>query len=141
MGKHTLLRAYLAGICVPTIFLLVVVMPGYVLLREVYHFSIPVERVIVFPMAIVPNLWGFWNVLYVAFLAKRRFPIGLYGDALIFILAPLGFLFARILDLATAQHFVFSVGPVVLPVGLTLYYLAWKYLVGFLNAELGLANV
>ena len=27
------------------------------------------------------------------------------------------------------------------PVGMTVYYLAWKYLVGFLNEEIGIARV
>jgi len=34
---------------------------------------------------------------------------------------------------------VFHVAPFALPVGLVVYYLAWKYFVGFLNAELRIA--
>jgi hypothetical protein len=26
----------------------------------------PLERGLVFPMAVVPNIWGFWNMLYLA---------------------------------------------------------------------------
>jgi hypothetical protein len=33
---------------------------------DVYNVPVPIERVIVFPMAVVPNLWGAWNVLRVA---------------------------------------------------------------------------
>jgi hypothetical protein len=138
MSKHTLLRAYLAGIAVPTVFLLVV-MTTYTILREIYGFPVPIERVIVFPMAIVPNMWGLWNVLYVAFLSKHRFPLGLYGCALVFVVSPLGFLLARVLDVSMIHYFII-LAPLALPVGLAMYYLAWKYLVGFLNAELGIAQ-
>ncbi|HVH50301.1 MAG TPA: hypothetical protein VM781_01445, partial [Candidatus Bathyarchaeia archaeon] len=62
MNKHPFLRAYLAGIAVPTAFLLVV-MTGYTCARYVWDIPAPIERVIVFPMAFVPNLWGLWNVL------------------------------------------------------------------------------
>ena len=61
MKDHTYFRAYLAGIATPTVFLLVV-MTVYTFLRYAYNFPVPVERVIVFPVAIVPNLWGLWNV-------------------------------------------------------------------------------
>ena len=54
MNKHPLLRAYLAGIAVPTVFLLVV-MTSYTFIRYVYDLPIPIEPVILFPMAIVPN--------------------------------------------------------------------------------------
>lgn len=57
MNTHPYLRAYLAGICVPTIFLLFVA-TGFTFIRYVYNFPVPIERVIVFPMAVVPNLWG-----------------------------------------------------------------------------------
>jgi RNA polymerase sigma-70 factor (ECF subfamily) len=33
---------------------------------------IPIERVIVFPMALIPNLWGFWNMLYVWLRQHRK---------------------------------------------------------------------
>ncbi len=137
MGKHIYLRAYLAGIAVPTV-LLLVAMTLYTILRVIYRFPVPIERVIVFPMAIVPNLWGLWNVVYVAFLARHRFPLGLHGDALVFLVSPLGFLFARVLEFPL-PHIFFVLAPIAIPVGLAVYYLAWKYLVGFLNAELGIA--
>src|SRR5260370_37199615 len=64
MNQHAYLRAYLAGIAVPTVFLLVV-MTGYCVLRYIYHFPVPVERVIVFPMAVVPNACVLWYILFV----------------------------------------------------------------------------
>ncbi len=137
MNKHPYLRAYLAGIGVPTVFLLVA-MTGYTIVRYVYNVPIPIERVIVFPMAAVPNAWGLWNVLYRAFLAPRHISLGLFGGALPLLLAPSGYLIARLLGF-TVPHEVFSVSPFALPVALILYYLVWKHIVGFLNAELGVA--
>jgi len=57
MNKHPYLRAYLAGIAVPTVFLLVI-MTSYTVIRYVWDVPIAIERVIVFPMAAVPNAWG-----------------------------------------------------------------------------------
>ena len=87
MNKHPYLRAYLAGIAVPTVFLLLI-MTGYTVIRYVYAVPIPIERVIVFPMAAVPNAWGLWNVLYRAFFAGRRISLGVFGGALPLLLAP-----------------------------------------------------
>jgi hypothetical protein len=137
MNKHPYLRAYLAGIAVPTVFLLVA-MTAYTIVRYVYNVPIPIERVIVFPMAAVPNAWGLWNVLYRAFLAPRHLSLGLFGAALPLLLAPCGYLVARLLGF-TAPHELRSLIPFALPVALILYYLVWKYFVGFLNAELGVA--
>ncbi len=137
MNKHPYLRAYLAGIAVPTLFLLVA-MTAYTIVRYVYKVPIPIERVIIFPMAAVPNAWGLWNVLYRAFIAHRRLPLGLFGAALPLLLAPAGFLTARLLGF-TVPHQVFSVSPLAIPVALIIYYFVWKHIVGFLNAELAVA--
>jgi hypothetical protein len=135
MNKHPFLRAYLAGICVPTIFLLVI-MIGYTCARYVWNIPTPIERVIVFPMAFVPNLWGLWNVLHRAFLG--RVSLGIFGGLLPLLLAPLGYLMTRILDFSIPQH-ALAMAPIGLPIGMILYYLVWKYLVSSLNAELGVA--
>jgi hypothetical protein len=137
MNKHPYLRAYLAGIAVPTAFLLAV-MTAYTVIRYVCGIPVPIERVIVFPMAAVPNAWGLWNVLYVAFVEKRHISLGLFGGALPLLLAPGGYLVTRLLNFAVPPE-VFAVAPFALPIGLVLYYLVWKYFVGFLNAELGIA--
>jgi hypothetical protein len=137
MNKHPYLRAYLAGIAVPTVFLLIA-MTTYTIVRYVYHVPLPIERLIVFPMTVVPNAWGFWNVLYRAFLAPRHLSLGLFGGALPLLLAPSGYLTARLLGF-TVPHELLSAVPLGLPVALILYYLAWKHFVGFLNAELGIA--
>jgi hypothetical protein len=137
MRRHPLLRAYLAGIAIPTAILLVI-MTVYTLIRYVYNIPIPIERVIVFPMAAVPNAWGLWNVLYVAFLEKRHFSLGLFGGALPLLLAPGGLVVTRLLNFNVPRE-VFHYAPFALPVGLIVYYLVWKYFVGFLNAELEIA--
>jgi hypothetical protein len=136
MSKHPFLRAYLAGICVPTIFLLVVA-TGFTFLRYVYNVPIPIERVIVFPMAVVPNLWGAWNLLHTAFLAQR-FSLGFFGALLPLLLAPLGYFVAHLLEFPI-PHPVLALAPIGLCVAVILYYLVWKYLVSFLNTELGIA--
>lgn len=131
MNQHTYLRAYLAGIAVPTVFLLVV-MSGYCVLRYVYDFPVPVERVIVFPMAVVPNLWGLWNVLFVALRSRLQLSLGLHGALLPILLAPLGMAVAGLLHFP-APAIISHVWPIAAPVALIVYYFAWKYLVGFLN--------
>ena len=137
MNRHPYLRAYLAGIAVPTVFL-VVIMTGYTIIRYVYDLPVPIERVIVFPMAAVPNVWGLWNLLYVAVFEKKHVSLGLFGGVLPLLLAPGGYLVTRALDFNVPRE-VFHVVPFALPVGLVVYYLAWKYFVGFLNAELRIA--
>jgi hypothetical protein len=137
MNKHPLLRAYLAGIALPTVFLLVV-MTAYTVIRYVVNVPVPVERVIVFPMAAVPNAWGLWNLIYQAFGQRRQWSLGLFGGALPLLLAPGGYLVTRLLQFNVPSE-VFHVAPFALPIGMIVYYLAWKYFVGFLNVELGIA--
>jgi hypothetical protein len=60
------LLAYMAGICLPTIFLL----------SAITAFAVSIERARVFPMAVVPNAWGVWNMFYLV-LHSRRWPLGL----------------------------------------------------------------
>src|SRR5215471_14451780 len=137
MNQHIYLRAYLAGIAVPTPFLLVA-MTAYTIFRLVYHFPVPVERFIVFPMAVIPNAWGLWNVLFIFWRERLQMSIGLHGALLPILLAPLGVAVAGLLNFqipSFALHFF----PVAAPLGLIIYYLAWKYFVGFLNRVLELA--
>lgn len=137
MNQYIYLRAYMAGIVVPTIFLLVAA-AAFCVARYVYNIPIPIERVIVFPMAVVPNLWGLWNMLFLALHARSRLSIGLHGAILPPLLGPLGFVLTRILDFSIPA-FVAHAFPIVAPIGLILYYFAWKYLVGFLNRVLEIA--
>src|SRR4029077_13052359 len=78
MVTHPYLRAYMAGIVVPTLGLLVA-LSAFVTLRLILHFPVPIERAIAFPMAIVPNLWGVWNMLYVRLRQSRHWRIGAHG--------------------------------------------------------------
>lgn len=137
MNKHPYLRAYMAGIAVPTP-LLLIAMTGYTVFRVIYHFPVPVERFIVFPMAVVPNAWGLWNVLFIAW--RRRVPLslGLHGALLPILLGPLGLAASSLLNFSI-PGFAAHIFPVLAPVALILYYFAWKYLVGFFNCVLELA--
>jgi len=131
MNQHIYLRAYMAGIVVPTVFLLVVA-TVFTIARYVYNVPVPVERVIVFPMAVVPNVWGLWNILFLVWRDRLKLSLGLHGALLPFLLAPLGIVVTSLLKFSIPS-FAAHVFPIAAPVGLLVYYFAWKYLVGFLN--------
>ena len=148
MSQHPYLRAYMAGITVPTAFLLVI-MTGFFIARHVYAVPIPIERVIVFPMAILPNLFGVWNMLYVRLSQHRRVSIGLHGALLPFVLAPIALTFATSLGFLTftasavvwfeALRIPYTFLSLVFPTVVVAYYLIWKHLIGFFNRLLGIA--
>ena len=145
--NHPYLRAYMAGIVVPTAFLLVA-MTGFTLARFVFEVSVPIERVIVFPMALIPNLFGVWNMLYVGLRSRSRLSIGAHGALLPFVLIPLGLALGTVIGVVRidqdgvqafqAVRLPFSNGVFVLPVVVVVYYLVWKYIVGFLNDLVGI---
>ena len=91
MKTHPYLRAYMAGIAVPTPFLLVAV-TGFTIGRAIFNLPVALEHVIIFPMAVVPNLWGVWNMLRLALGTGDRWPIGVHGAVLPLLLMPLGLL-------------------------------------------------
>ena len=148
MKQHPYLRAYLAGIAVPTCFLLVA-LSVFCIARLVCQIPVPIERAIIFPMALVPNIFGLWNMLYLALHRHRYLPLGLHGAILPFVLVPLGFLLATSLGFLRVGsdgvlwfdtlHVPYSAVLTVFPVPVLIYYLVWKYLVGFLNELLGIA--
>jgi hypothetical protein len=137
MNRHPYLRAYMAGIVAPTVFLLVVA-TAFAMMRYVFNVPVPIERVIVFPMAVVPNAWGLWNMVFLALRDRWQLSIGLHGALLPILLAPLGIVFASLLNLPVPNFFTHAF-PIAAPIGLIIYYFAWKYLVGFLNRVLELA--
>ena len=137
MNQHKYLRAYMAGVVVPTIVLLIGV-TAFCIARYFYNFPAPLERVMIFPMAVVPNLWGLWNMLFVASHSRTHLSIGLHGALLPLLLGPLGILLTRTLDFQL-PIFTSHIFPVLALVGLTAYYLLWKYLVSFLNRAVNLA--
>ena len=143
MRPHPYLRAYMAGIVVPTLFLLVV---AAIDASHKYYFEVsnqfviplasrPLERALLFPMAIVPNLWGLWNMLNLRLRSRVRLPLGLHGALLVVVLIPGGILLARLFD-SFAIQWRFALP--MFPIGMVIYYLAWKYLVGMLNEEMGI---
>ncbi len=149
MSNHSYLRAYMAGISAPTP-LLLVALTLFLVARFVYNIPVPVERVIIFPMAIIPNLFGVWNMLYLASRARTRLPLGIHGAILPFIIAPAGFLLGHRLGILDATHHglvYFGVAEIhyaflamVFPAALIVYYLVWKYLIGFFNRIVGVAE-
>jgi len=146
MNTHPYLRAYMAGIFTPSLVLLVI-LSGFILTRLVLQVPIPIERVIVFPMALVPNLFGLWNILYVW--SHRRLPIGFHGALLPWILAPMGALVGKLLGvLAIGAQGITWFQQITIPYALivpwfcgalVIYYLVWKYIVGSLNRVLEIA--
>ncbi|MGH9740859.1 MAG: hypothetical protein ACRD51_00760 [Candidatus Acidiferrum sp.] len=137
MNQHKYLRAYMAGIAVPTI-VLVLGVTAFSIARYAYHWPVAIERLMIFPMAVVPNLWGLWNMLFVATHSRTHLSIGIHGALLPFLLGPLGILLTLALDFQI-PGFATHIFPVLAPLALIVYYLVWKYVVHFLNAVLGIA--
>lgn len=148
MNTHPYLRAYMAGIVAPSLALLIA-LTVFILTRLVYQVPIPLERVIIFPMALVPNAFGLWNIFYVWTRPHRRWPIGFHGTLLpVFIMTLGGFLatsggFLRIGTDGVTWFQTINVPYSLLGIwflgALIIYYLVWKYVVGFLNQVLGIA--
>ena len=142
MNKHPFVRAYMAGAIVPTIFMLAIITVFFVV-RYIYAAPVPVERAIIFPMAFVPNLFGFWNMFYLWLKPRPHLPIGCHGALLPILLVPLGATGAVKLEFLEigvkgVRWFQLPVVPwafvaSALVCALVIYYLIWKYLVGFFN--------
>jgi len=148
MNTHPYLRAYMAGIVVPTIVLLFL-LAAFVIARFVCQVPIPIERAMIFPMAIVPSTFGAWNMFYLWLRPRRHLSIGFHGAMLPFLLVPGGYLLGRTLGILmfgpdgviyfqafTVPYAFIAVG---FAFGLIAYYLIWKYLIGFFNQVLGIA--
>jgi hypothetical protein len=148
MNSHPYVRAYMAGVVVPTLFLIVVV-TAFIVVRMVLQYPAPIERIIVFPMAAVPNIWGLWNMLYVRLRVRRNISIGLHGAVLPLVLGPMGGLVACTLGFLNSGHgglvyfeevhVTYGFIACALCAGIAIYYLAWKYLVNFFNGVVGVA--
>ena len=145
--NHPYLRAYMAGIVVPTAFLLVA-MTAFTLARFVFDVPVPIERVVVFPMALIPNLFGAWNMLYVVLRSRTGLSIGAHGALLPLVLIPLGLTLGTVLGVIAidqdgvqafqAVSLPYARALFVLPVVVVVYYLVWKYIVAFLNDVVGI---
>jgi hypothetical protein len=125
----------MAGVVLPSLFLLVVLV-GFIVARLIFEVPIPIERMIVFPMAVVPNLWGLWNVLYIA-VGKRRVPLGAWGALLPILLIPGGLALQQLVD---ASLFTPIEALIAFPIIAAVYYLIWKHLVGFFNEVVGVGS-
>ena len=144
MRTHPYVRAYMAGIVVPTLFLLVVVaIDAY----QKYYFEVsnqfviplasrPLERALLFPMAVVPNVWGLWNMLYLRLRRRVHLSLGAHGALLVVFLIPGGIGLAQLFDTFAIQ---WQFALPMFPIGMAVYYLAWKHVVAFLNEEMGIA--
>ena len=75
-----------------------------------------------FPMAVVPNTWGLWNMLYLRL--RPRVSLGLFGALLVPLLIPGGIALAAVFDTFTTQ---WQFALPMFPVGMAVSYLAWKY--------------
>ncbi len=148
MNTHPYLRAYLAGVFIPTL-ILPLLLTAFIVARFALQAPFPLERGLVFPLALVPALWGVWNVLWLGTHDRVHQPLGLHGALLPFFLLPAGTLVARCLGILTlgassASWFDTITIPyawiaVCFAGALAGYYLVWKYIVGFLNRTLGIA--
>ncbi len=137
MNTHPYLRAYMAGIAIPSVFMLVV-FAAFCVLRFGYRLDVPLERAVVFPLALVPNLWGVWNMLYVARAGRPWLPIGLHGALLPVLVFPVSLVVARTV-IGPFPSFFATLMALAIPAVVIIYYLVWKYMVSFLDRMLGIA--
>ena len=134
MKNHIYLRAYMAGVTVPSV-LVILMLSCCVVLRFGYNVPIPIERFLVFPLAIVPGLWGLWNMLFIVVRRRWRMPLGLHGALVPLVAGPLalGYAFLAGFEISRSVLTIFPAGVVL---AMLAYYLAWKYLVALLNGVL-----
>ncbi len=148
MNTHPYLRAYLAGIFVPTL-VLPLLLTVFIVVRIVLKAPVPIEQAMIFPMAVVPLLFGLWNILWLCSHERTHLTIGLHGAVLPLLMAPAGALVATCLGVlvldahgATWFHACEVSYALIAPcflAALAVYYLIWKYIVGFLNRVIGIA--
>ena len=148
MNTHPYLRAFLAGAFVPTL-LLPLLLTVFVIARLMIQVPFPIERGLVFPMALVPLLWALWNMLWLGSRSRTHLPIGVHGALLPLLLLPSGTTLGTGLGILSlgpngvTWFHSFYIPYVVIALfflgALAGYYLAWKYIVGFVNRTLGIA--
>lgn len=130
---HPYLRAYMSGIVLPTI-----VMPIAIAVISLQHAGdhlLHIEDVLIFPIGLVPNAWGLWNVLHVWM--RRRFEVstGVHGALLVFLIVPAAYGIQAAVGKFLWTPALFAIA---FPMVLVGYYLAWKYIVARLNDMLGI---
>ena len=122
---------------------------GFIILRLALQVPFPLERGLVFPMALVPSLWALWNMLWLGSHPRTNLSIGVHGALLPLLLMPGGAVLATCLGIlalgsngVTWFHSFYIPYVVIAPLfagALAGYYLVWKYVVGFVNRTLGIA--
>lgn len=148
MNTHPYLRAYVAGIFVPTL-VLPIMLTVFIVLRIGLSWPVPIEQAMIFPMAVVPSLFGLWNMLWLSSHASTGAPIGLHGAVLPVLMAPVGGLLAVSLGVLQfsgngvvwfqSLHISYLLIAPCFLAALAGYYLVWKYIVGTINRILGIA--
>lgn len=148
MTNHPYLRAYLSGVFVTTL-ILPVMLTIFIVLRLVLKLPVPIERGMIFPMALVPAIWGLWNVLWLASHDRTHLNVGVHGAVLPFLLLPGGAIIGSYLGVVQfgamgvtwfqACSLPYALVATGFCFGVVVYYLVWKYIVGFVNSELGIA--
>lgn len=148
MNSHPYLRAYLAGVFLPTL-VLPLILSAFIVTRIVLQVPVPIEQAIIFPMAVVPLFFGLWNIVWLVSHERTGAPIGLHGTVLPVLMAPVGALVATSLHiLEFGSHGLVWFQACSIPyaliapgfvVALAVYYLVWKYVVGNVNHVLGIA--
>ena len=132
MRSYRYVRAYLAGIALPT---LVVCAAGSITVVFFDRLEPAIQRALFLPIAAIPVLWGIWNVVWVALGPRRRLQIGWHGAILAALLIGVGVLLAGRLHVSEVTPLRGS--TVLIPTGVA-YYLLWRYGVWFLNSLVGL---
>jgi hypothetical protein len=147
MRTHPYLRAYMAGIAAPTAFFLILVF-----LEQLTHYlPLQAEWFLWFPLAVIPNAFGAWNIVYVLLHSRWHHPIGLHGAAFPFFVAPIALALATMEGVAHLgpSALVYFDGAIRIPysyfawapfIGIAVYYLVWKYVVGYLNRVVDLPS-
>ncbi|HEY3704973.1 MAG TPA: hypothetical protein VGL22_07925 [Terracidiphilus sp.] len=148
MNTHRYLRAFLAGVFVPTL-VLPLMLVVFIVVRLAFQVPYPIERGLVFPMALVPVLWGVWNMLWAWSRSMTNLSLGAHGAILVGLIIPAGTLIGRwlgIIQLGETSatkfgHFQipYALVGILFCVAVAAYYLIWKYVVGFVNRTLGVA--
>jgi hypothetical protein len=147
MTTHPYLRAYLAGIFVPTL-VLPLLLTVFIVVRILLKVPVPIEQALIFPMACVPSIFGLWNMLWLWLHQRTHLAIGLHGAILPILLMPLGATTASCLGvLVLGSHGATWFNACEVPytliapcflAALAVYYLVWKYIVGSLNRVVGI---
>lgn len=134
MASHRYLRAYMAGVVIPSATVFLVALPVAAMFARI---PVRIERAMLFPMALNPALWGVWNMLYAALPQTRRLPIAWHGVALAFVLIASGTALAPCLGISfvTPVRALTALGPTAIA-----YYVLWRFAVAALNEILGIEH-